>query len=122
MATPGERLKRKTKPTTKSVDSRIQTDNAKLDNLWAKVQKAITELQNAPNSADKIGESISQVRTHYNVYNDAWLHFADYLTSVSTPECLQEHHRLQAVMGNRKQFVHENITQGNDRKQDILME
>lgn len=36
-ATQSEWTKRKTEPRTKSIDSRIQTDNVKLDKFWTKV-------------------------------------------------------------------------------------
>lgn len=117
-----ERPKRKAKPSMKSIDNRIQSDEAKLVKLWAKVQKVISELQDAPNSVDQICWTISQVRSNFNVYHEAWLSVADFLTNIGTPECLQVRERMEGAMSNRKQFVLENISQGNDRKNEILLE
>ena len=108
-----ERPKRKTKPSTKSIENRIQSDKAKLDRLWEKVQKCISQLQDAPNSVDEIRQAISQVRSNFNIYQETWLSFADFLAHSGTPQCLQERERMEGIINNHKQFVHENITQGN---------
>ena len=117
-----ERLKRKTKPSTKSIENRIQSDKAKLDRLWEKVQKCISQLQDAPNSVDEIRQAISQVRSNFNIYQETWLSFADFLAHSGTPQCLQERVRMEGIINNHKQFVHENITQGNRRKEEIMLE
>lgn len=117
-----ERPKRRAKPSMKSVENRIQSDEGKLTKLWAKVQKTISELQNAPNVVEEICRAISQVRSDFNAYHEAWLSVADFLTNIGTSECLQELERMEGVMNNRQHFVHENITQGNERKKEILLE
>jgi hypothetical protein len=117
-----ERLKRKTKPSTKSIENRIQSDKAKLDRLWEKVQKCISQLQDAPNSVDEIRQAISQVRSNFNIYQETWLSFADFLAHSGTPQCLQERVRMEGIINNHKQFVHENITQGNRRNEEIMLE
>jgi hypothetical protein len=49
-----ERPKRNARPSAKSIESRIQADEEKLERLWAKVVKATSHLQDAPNSVDEI--------------------------------------------------------------------
>ena len=77
-----ERPKRRGKPSMKSIENRIQSDEGKLTKLWAKVQRAISELQNAPNVVEEICRAISQVRSDFNAYHEAWLSFADFLTNI----------------------------------------
>ena len=117
-----ERPKGRGKPSVKSIENRIQSDEGKLTKLRAKVQKAVSELQNAPNVVEEICRAISQVRSDFNAYHETWLSFGDFLTNIGTSKYLQELERMEGVMNNRQHFVHENITQGNERKKEILLE
>jgi F0F1-type ATP synthase membrane subunit b/b' len=117
-----ERPKHKTKTLAKPTKNRIQSDKAKLEKSWEKAMKSISQLHDAPNSVNKISEAISQVRSDFNIYQEAWLLFADYLTYAGTPQCLEEFQRLESIISNHKQFVHENIAQANQRKEEILLE
>ena len=84
--------------------------------------KSISQLYDAPNSFNEISEAISQVRSNFNIYQETWLLCADYLTYSGTLHCLEEFQRLESIISNHKQFVHENITQANQRKEEILLE
>ena len=117
-----ERTKRRGKPSMKSIENWIESDENKLTKLWAKVQKDVSELQNAPNVVEEICRAMSRVLTDFNAYHEAWLSFADFLTNIGTSKCLQELERLEGVMNNHQHFVDENITQGNERKKEILSE
>ncbi len=46
----------------------------------------------------------------------------DFLAYAGTSQCLEVRERMEHVMNNYKQFVYENITQGNERKEEILLE
>ena len=87
-----------------------------------KVKKSITALQNAPNSIDGIVQAIAQVRAEYNAYDYLRYSFTNFLTNLGTQDYLQELHRLGTLARNNKQFVSENIKQGNQRKQEIMLE
>ncbi len=117
-----ERPKRNARPSTKSIENRIQSDEDKLERLWEKVLKATSHLQDVPNSVDEISTAISQVRLNFNSYQSLWLSFMDFLAYAGTSQCLEVRERMERVMNNYKQFVHENITQGNERKEEILLE
>ena len=117
-----QRPKRTCKPSAKSIENRIQSDKTKLEKLWEKVMKSVSQLHDAPNSVNVISEAISQVRSNFNIYQETWLLFADFLAYAGTPQCLEECQRLESIMSNHKQFVHENIAQGNQRKEEILLE
>ena len=116
------RPKRTCKPSAKSIENRIQSDKTKLEKLWEKVMKSVSQLHDAPNSVNVISEAISQVRSNFNIYQETWLLFADFLAYAGTPQCLEECQRLESIMSNHKQFVHENIAQGNQRKEEMLLE
>ena len=79
-----------------------------------KVKRALTTLQNASSSMDKIVKAIAQVRAEY-VYDGN-----DFLTHAGTRECLQEQYKLDTLAKNNKQFGSENIKPGNQCKQEIL--
>ena len=117
-----ERPKRNARPSTKSIENRIQSDEDKLERLWEKVLKATSHLQDVPNSVDEISTAISQVRLNFSSYQSLWLSFMDFLAYAGTSQCLEVRERMERVMNNYKQFVHENITQGNERKEEILLE
>ena len=116
------RPKRTCKPSAKSIENRIQSDKTKLEKLWEKVMKSISQLHDASNSVNVISEAISQVRSNFNIYQETWLLFVDFLAYTGTPQCLEECQRLESIMSNHKQFVYENIAQGNQRKEEITFE
>ena len=87
-----------------------------------KVKKSITALQNAPNSIDGIVQAIAQVRAEYNAYDYLHYSFSNFLTNLGAQDYQQELHRLDTLARNNKQFVSENIEQGNQRKQEIMLE
>ncbi len=121
-----ERPKRNARPSTKSIENRIQSDEDNLERLWEKVLKATSHLQDVPNSVNEISKAISRVRLNFNSYQSLWLSFMDFLAYAGTPppppQCLEVRERMERIMNNYKQFVHENITQGNERKEEILFE
>ena len=77
---------------------------------------------NTPSSIDEIFKAIAQVRAEYNVYDSLCNSFANFLTHAGTRECLEERYKLDTLANNNKQFVSENIEQGNQRKQEIICE
>ena len=117
-----DRPRRNTKPSGKSIESTTQIELNKLDKAWTKVKRAVTTLQNAPSSIDEIVKAIAQVRAEHNVYDSLCNSFANFLTHAGTRECLEERYKLDTLANNNKQFVSENIEQGNQRKQEIMCE
>ena len=116
-----ERPRRNPRPSEKAIENTIRIEQTKLEKAWTKV-KSITALQNAPNSIDGIVQAIAQVRAEYNAYDYLRYSFTNFLTNLGTPDYLQELHRLGMLTRNNKQFVSENIKQGNQRKQEIMLE
>jgi hypothetical protein len=113
-ASTSDRPRRNAKPSGKSIENTSQIEHTKLDKAWAKVQRAVTTLQNAPSSIDEIVKAIAQVRADNN--------FANFLTHVGTRECMEELHKLDTLTQVNKNFVSENIEQGNQRKQEVMFE
>ena len=112
-----ERPRRNPRPSEKAIENTIQIERTKLEKAWMKVKKSITALQNAPNSIDGIVQAIAQVRAEYNAYDYLHYSFSNFLTNLGAQDYQQELHRLDTLARNNKQFVSENIEQGNQRKQ-----
>ena len=117
-----ERPKRNAKPSTKAIQNRIQSDKDNLGKLWGKVEKAITLLQDTPNSLNELRSAISQVRSWFNNYHALWLSYVDFLANVGTLECRKEHETQEAYMRNHKQFVETDVAYANERKEEIVLE
>jgi hypothetical protein len=90
-ASTSDRQRRNAKPSGKSL---LANHFAK---AWAKVQRAVTTLQNAPSSIDGIVKAIAQVRAEYNAYDNLHHNFANFLTHVGTRECMEELHKLDTL-------------------------
>ncbi|CAB4037628.1 Hypothetical predicted protein [Paramuricea clavata] len=121
-ASTSDKPRRNAKPSGKSIENTSQIEHTKLYKAWTKVQRAITALQNAPSSIDKIVKAIAQVpvRAEYNAYDNLHHIFASFLTYVGTRECMEELHKLDTLTQVNKKFVSENIEQGNQRKQEVI--
>ena len=115
------RPRRSTKPSSKSMENTTQLEHSELERAWGKVLKAVTTLQNAPNSIKEICKTITQVRTEYNIYDSMYHCFVNFLTHFGTRKCMEELSKL-SVLAQNKKFVDENIEQGNLRKQELSLE
>jgi hypothetical protein len=121
-ASTSDRPRRNAKPSEKSIENTCHVEHSKLEKAWTKVRRAVATLQNAPSLTDEITKAIAQVRTDYNAYEGLHHSFANFLTHVGTRECMEELSKLDILARNNKQFVSENIEQGNQRKQEVMLE
>ena len=113
---------RSSKNTGKAIENRIQYYRAKLEKLWGNVINAIGELQETPDSLEELRSGIAKVRSNFHDYQVVWLSYVDFLAFIGTPECQQERETLEDIMDNQNQFVQTTITQGNERKKELLLE
>ena len=116
------RPKRNATPSAKAIENRIQYYRAKLEKLWGNVINAIGELQETPDSLEELRSGIAKVRSNFHDYQVVWLSYVDFLAFIGTPECQQERETLEDIMDNQNQFVQTTITQGNERKKELLLE
>jgi hypothetical protein len=116
------RPKRQTKPTLKSVQNRMQTEEFKTTKLWDKVQSAITTLQTTPDSIPQIRFAISKVRAAFHDYHMSIVSYIDYLVRVGTLECTEEREKIEHILDYHKYYVDTVVTESNERKKELTAE
>lgn len=90
--------------------------------MGGRVQQAIAQLQESPNSLDEIRSAILQVRlTSYN-YHVLWVTYMDFLVNADTREFYKVRETEEHCMNNCKQFVDSNVAQANEQKEEIFVE
>ena len=99
------RPKRQTKPSLKSVQNRMQTEQSKATKLWNKVEADLVILQTTPDSISQIRLAISKVRAAFHDYQSLVVSYIDYLLHVNSEECIEEREKVEHVLSNHKHYV-----------------
>ena len=116
------RRKRATKPTTKAIESRLQTDSEKLEKIWKRAAKAISKIQSTPDSTEDIRKATSELRFIFSEYQLVWVSLMDYTALASIPGQQRDREALEDQKRTRKSLVQSAINEAIDRKNDLLQE
>ena len=108
------RPKRQTKPSLKSVQNRMQTEQSRATKLWDKVQTEVTMLQTTPDSLSQIRLALSKVRATFHDYQTLLVSYLDYLVHVGSGECMEEREKVEHILNNHKHYVDAVVSEGND--------
>ena len=116
------RPKRQTKPSLKSVQNRMQTEQSKATKLWDRVQTEVTMLQTTPDSLSQIRLALSKVRAAFHDYQTLLVSYLDYLVHVGSGECMEKREKVEHILNNHKHYVDAVISEGNERKKELMAE
>ena len=119
---PSARPKRAPKPTEKSIENRLQSDDIKLDKLWRNTTIAVTKLRETPDSVRQIKSHTSEVRSLLHEYRAVSLSLLEFLGGLSDPQYREKYETTQKLINDRSQFIQTVINDANERKNDLMLE
>ncbi len=84
------RPKRHTKPSLKSIQNRMQTEQIKESKLREKVQCNISMLETTSNSPQEIRAAMAEVHASFHDYQLSVVSYIDFLVHANSPQCVEE--------------------------------